>query len=86
MMQRPELVELFRTTASQIAERDMSQLTEDTVIADLGLDSLAMLELVGAMERELKIRVSDEELVGVQTVRQLVDVLEPKLRSSAASV
>jgi acyl carrier protein len=35
-----------------------------------------MLELVGAMERELEVAVPDDELVGIQTVRQLLDLVE----------
>ena len=82
-MTRPEIITLFKTMASEIAEKDLGNLAEDSVIADLGLDSLAMLELVGAMERELKIQVPDDQLVGISTVRQLVDLLEKRITASA---
>ena len=57
---------------------------EENSIADLGIDSLAMLELVGTMERELRIRVPDEQLVGLETVRQLLELVERRLPQSAA--
>ncbi len=83
-MQRPQLIKLFRDLASEIAERDLSFVQEESAIADLGIDSLAMLELVGTLERELRIRVPDEQLVGLVTVRQLLELVERRLPQSAA--
>jgi acyl carrier protein len=83
-MQRPQLIKLFRDLASEIAEKDLSFVQEESSIADLGIDSLAMLELVGTMERELRIRVPDELLVGLETVSQLLELVERRLPQSAA--
>ncbi len=77
-MERAELLKLFRTMATEIAEKDFSTVSEDGVIAELGLDSLQMLELVGAMERELEVSVPDDQLVGIQTVKQLLDLVEKR--------
>jgi acyl carrier protein len=38
-----------------------------------------MLELVGQMERELGVQIPDEQLVGIQTVRQLLDIVEKRV-------
>jgi len=78
-MERAELIKLFQTMATEIAERDFSHVSENSVIADLGIDSLGMLELVGSMERELHIQIPDEQLVGIQTVRQLVELVEKRV-------
>jgi len=78
-MDRTQLLEMFRSVAAEVAEKDFSRLEEDSVIADLGVDSLAMLEITGEMERELQIQVPDDELVGIQTVRQLLDLVEKRL-------
>ena len=83
-MQRTQLIKLFRDLASEIAEKDLSFVQEESSIADLGIDSLAMLELVGTMERELRIRVPDELLVGLETVSQLLELVERRLPQSAA--
>jgi acyl carrier protein len=71
-----ELIEKFRLMASEITEEDFSHVTEEHAIADLGMDSLSMLELVGSMEREYAIRIPEEDLTGVQTVRQLLELVE----------
>lgn len=82
-MQKPQLIDLFRDLASEIAEKDLSFVQEDNAIAELGIDSLAMLELVGTLERQLSVRVPDEKLVGLVTVRQLLDLVEGGLTQAA---
>jgi acyl carrier protein len=82
-MQRPQLIKLFRDLASEIAEKDLSFVREDSAISDMGIDSLAMLELVGTMERELRIRVPDEQLVGLVTVGQLLELVEGRITQAA---
>jgi len=83
-MQKPQrLIDLFRDLASEIAEKDFSFVQENHAIAELGIDSLAMLELVGTLERQLSVRVPDEKLVGLVTVRQLLDVVEGGLTKAA---
>ncbi len=78
-MERAKLLNMFRTMATEIAEKDFSKVSEDSVIAELGIDSLGMLELVGAMERDLGVQVPDDELVGIQTVQQLLDLVEKRV-------
>ncbi len=78
-MTRAELLQQFKTTAGEIAEKDFTRLGEDGVIADLGIDSLGLLEIIGSLERDLDIRVPDDQLVGIQTVKQLLDLVEKRL-------
>ena len=78
-MERAQLMEMFRDMATEIAEKDFGHVTEESVIADLGIDSLGMLELVGSMERELSVQIPDDQLVGIQTVRQLLELVEKRL-------
>jgi acyl carrier protein len=78
-MDRAKLLEMFRSMATEVAEKDFSNLREESVIADMGVDSLAMLEVVGEMERELRIQIPDDQLVGIETVRQLLDLVERRI-------
>jgi acyl carrier protein len=82
-MQTNQLIDLFRDLASEIAERDLSFVEEHSAIAELGIDSLAMLELVGTMERQLCIRVSDDQLVGIVTVGDLLGLVESRVTQAA---
>lgn len=81
-MTRAELLQIFRSTASEIAEKDMAAVEETGVIAELGIDSLELLEVIGSLERDLDIRVPDDQLVGIQTVGQLLNLVSTKLPSA----
>jgi acyl carrier protein len=75
---RSELIQMFKRTAAEIAEKDFPNISEATVISELGIDSLGMLEIVGAMERQLKIQIPDESLAGIQTVKDLIELVEKR--------
>lgn len=69
---------MFKKTAGEIAEKDFPSISEQTVISELGIDSLGMLEIVGSMERQLKIQIPDESLAGIQTVKDLIELVEKR--------
>jgi acyl carrier protein len=75
---REELLEVFRTTATEVAEKDFPTVAESTQIAELGIDSLGMLEIIGSLERELKIQIPDESLAGITTVKDLLNAVEAR--------
>lgn len=85
-MNRDALLGLFEKTATMITERDLGAIDEGTQIASLGIDSLGMLELVGEMERTLGIHLPDDQLVGLLTVRDLLDLVERRRTVSTPSV
>ena len=76
---RAEIIERLRAAAIEIAERDLPPMTEDQVIAEIGLDSLSTLEMVGMMERDLGIFLPTDELADIRTVGELTDLIEQKL-------
>ena len=78
---RAQLLEMFQKTATEIVEREFPSISEQTVISELGIDSLGMLEIVGSMERQLKIQLPDESLAGIQTVKDLIELVEKKQQS-----
>lgn len=70
------MLSLFRKLAADIVERDFSHVSASTPIAELGIDSLGMLEIIGAMEREFRVQIPDESLSGVQTISDLIALVE----------
>ena len=78
MMQRAELLQVFARTATEVAEKEFANVLESTSISELGIDSLGMLEIIGSLERELKIHIPDESLVGVLTVKDLLNAVESR--------
>ena len=78
MPNRTELLDVFRTTATEVAERDFHGVLESSKIAELGIDSLGMLEIIGSLERALRIQIPDESLAGVVTVEDLLNAVESR--------
>jgi acyl carrier protein len=79
---RREIIELTQGFAHEIAEREFPPFEEQLVIAELGMDSLSTLEMVGMLERELAIRLPTDELTEIHTVGQLADLIELKLSAA----
>lgn len=80
---RFELLAMFQRVATEVVERDFPNVTESTVISELGIDSLGMLEIVGSMERELAIQIPDESLAGIESVHDLLSAVGRAEVSSA---
>ncbi len=76
---RDGLLAMFRTTATEVVEKDFHHVVEGSVISELAIDSLGMLEIIGSLERQLRIQIPDEMLTGVATIRELLDVVEKRL-------
>ncbi|MFV0379799.1 MAG: acyl carrier protein [Anaerorhabdus sp.] len=47
---------------------------------DLGIDSLAAVELALELENEFDIRIEDEELAKLETVQDIVNIIESKAK------
>jgi len=77
-MPRSNLLNIFRETATEVAEKDFNHVLESAKIAELGIDSLGMLEIIGSLERSLKIQIPDESLAGVVTVEDLLNAVESR--------
>jgi len=76
---RKRLLAMFCDTATEVVEKDFHHVTEPTVITELAIDSLGMLEIIGSLERRLGIQIPDESLTGLHTIGDLLDVVESKL-------
>lgn len=65
-----------RATVAQFVGRDLGQVSETADFSeDLGLDSLDRLELMAAVEKQLDVTLSDEELSSVSNLRDLIRAL-----------
>ena len=76
---RDALLAMFRQTATEVVEKDFHHVVEASVISELAIDSLGMLEIIGSLERQLRIQIPDEMLTGIGTIRELLDVVEKRL-------
>jgi acyl carrier protein len=87
-MDRQAVFELIRDRLADILEIEPSTISEGASFTDdLDADSLALIELVEALEEELGersvgFRIDDEDLEDLKTVRDAVDYVVAKLEAS----
>ena len=87
-MDRKAVFELIQNNLADILEVEPKEIHEgDSFGDDLGADSLALIELVEALEEELSertvgFRIEDEDLEDLKTVRDAVDYVLAKLNKS----
>ncbi len=70
-MAQVNVTQLFAQAALEVNGKKLENLSKDTVISKLGLDSVAVMELVAFFEEQLNIRMPDEDLAKVQTLGDL---------------
>jgi acyl carrier protein len=70
-MAQVNVTQLFAQAALEVNGKKLENLTQNTVISKLGLDSVAVMELVAFFEEKLNIRMPDEDLAKVQTLGDL---------------
>jgi acyl carrier protein len=75
-MESPEtLIETFRRIASEVIERPVPDLSLDTEIRSLGVDSIALAEIVARVEDTFAIDVPATTWLSVRTLRELLDIV-----------
>ena len=88
VMERDEVLELVRSQLADILEIEPVAINESSSFAeDLNADSLALIELVEALEAELQtkvagFRIDDDDLEDLRTVRDAVDYVTTKLETA----
>jgi acyl carrier protein len=79
-MSRDEVLAVMRDAAVELLKLDPSKVTETATFAeDLEADSLDVVELVMALEEKLDISIPEEELEGIKTVGEALDVIASKV-------
>ena len=78
-----DVVEMFKQAALEVDNRKLPNLKPDSVIATLGMDSVAIMELVSYFEEKLGVRIPDEELGRIRTVADLRDSIARHLPPGA---
>jgi acyl carrier protein len=75
----------IRTALAQHLKRDVSKIRpQDRLREDLGLDSLAMIELLFKIEEHFDLEIPNEDLSRVTTVADVTAYVEEKLGAGAA--
>lgn len=87
-LDRHAVFAIVRDNLAEILEREPATITEGQSFSDdLEADSLALIELVEALEEELgergvELRIEDEDLEDLKTVRDAVDYVYSRVQAS----
>lgn len=83
-MDRQEIEERVRKVLAEQLARDLEEITPQANFEeDLDADSLDLVEAVLALEEEFGIEIPEEEMEGVKTVGEAVDLAASKLGVNA---
>ncbi len=67
-------------TIAEEGEIDKSEITLDSNLYDLGIDSLSSLEILVALENKYDIRIAQNRLKNVNSVREIVRVVSSEFK------
>ena len=87
-LERDEIFEIVRDRLADILEIEPTAITEgQSFVDDLDADSLALIELVEALEEQLgdriaDFRIDDEDLEDLKTVRDAIDYVHERATAS----
>ena len=81
IVKRIDILKLFAETANRLQnEKNIETLKKEQTISSLGLDSLLIMEIVGDIQDELDISLSDDELSQAQTIGELESLIIKNLK------
>ncbi len=85
-MSKQEIFEKVKKILVEKLSVNEADIKEDSsLVDDLGVDSLDLVELLMKFEEEFKIEISEEESQKILTVKDIVDFVEEKTKSTTTN-
>ena len=78
-----EIQESVRTTLIEEFKVDPDAISPEATFKRMGLDSLDMVSMAMSLEDRLGVELPDEELVGIESLGQALDLLQRKVGAPA---
>ena len=76
-MTNDDIIVLFKEAVREVdANTKLDNLTTNTEIAKLGLDSVMTMEVIGVLEERLNVRFPDEDLATLKNVGDLTALIQ----------
>jgi acyl carrier protein len=83
-MERNQILDAVYDACEEVLRVDRSTLSETTAFAaDLDADSLALVEVVMALEETFDLRIPEDDLEGVTTIGAAADVVTSHIEAAA---
>ena len=78
-MTQIDVLKVLQETLEEVENRSFVHISEETSVADLEVDSVTMMEVIGCLEDDLNIQIPDDKLAGLNTVGDIVSVVRDGL-------
>ncbi|MEV6876109.1 acyl carrier protein [Amycolatopsis sp. NPDC051128] len=78
------MYELLKSVMAEVLLLDVDEVRPDASREDAGLDSLAVVELSMVLSQHHGIEITDDELLELETVAEIVALMEQRKRPAAA--
>jgi acyl carrier protein len=75
-----DVVTLFKEAVYETDGRTLDNLTLDTRIAQLAMDSVVVMETIGLLEEQLAVRFTEDDLAKLTTLRDLDALIASRRR------
>lgn len=72
-------INILKTAVYDVNPRELGDVNASTLISELGLDSVAMMEVIGVLEENLSIQISDKEVATLSRVGDLLDLIRDRI-------
>ena len=73
------LISVLKAAVYDVNLKELGDIRASTRISELGLDSVALMEMIGVLEENLSIRIEDREVSELRTVGDLLKLLRARL-------
>ncbi len=70
-----ELIHVLKAAVYNISLKELGSIDTETKISELGLDSVAVMEVIGLLEEDFSIRIRDEEVAALGSVGDLLNLV-----------
>ena len=70
-----EIITMFREAVKEVENKDLDGLALETDLAQLGLDSVATMEVIGVLEERLNVQFPDEDLANLKSLSDLTTLV-----------
>ena len=81
-----ELEQEIINVIAEEGEIDQSEITPDSNLYDLGIDSLSSLEILVALEEKYDITIKQDRLRNVNSVREIIRVVSSEVKRKRTGI
>lgn len=81
-MTQQEILSMIQKAIDEVAPGKVSKIDDsniNTSIRDLGIDSVASMEMISMVEEELETNFPDDDLAGVNTLNDLLKLVQANI-------